>query len=62
VEHVGLDSGFRERDWECVCGWSGPGSVTWAEVQETRAVHSCPYCRTPLFVVAFYPPRPADEP
>ncbi len=61
MESVGLDSGWREREWECDCGWSGPGSATWAEVEETRALHSCPFCRTALFQVAFYARPPGDD-
>jgi hypothetical protein len=61
VESLSLDSDWRDREWECPCGWSGPGRATWAEVEETQALHSCPFCRRPLFRVVFYPGDPAGD-
>jgi predicted RNA-binding Zn-ribbon protein involved in translation (DUF1610 family) len=55
VESVSLESGWQGREWECDCGWSGPGSATAYQIEETRALHACPFCGTQLFQVIFYP-------
>jgi len=54
VDSVTLDSDWRGREWECNCGWSGPGSAADYRIEETRAVHACPFCATELFQVVFY--------
>ena len=66
MDSVSLDSGWRQAEWECGCGWSGPGSATAYRIEETRAVHACPFCATELFQVVFYVSddtggRPAGE-
>ena len=58
---VGLDSGWRDEEWECSCGWSGPGSATAYEIHEAYADHACPFCAAPLFRVAFYGDTPDPD-